>query len=230
MNRKDHKHQLELLQISALLKELGVSQEACSCEDRPDIRLTLLNGKQVGIEVTQYGDGGINKASSACCKILKEYADRIDKNSTKQYCAVVSPCGQFLHSDIRYQKKKNEIFKEIDLFRLGQASTPSTLRYIEYAHFEEMTSIKNSSVGIMEVIEYGDINSQQLLDRIKKKSDKLNDYKKEDKNKDITEYWLAIYVDSDERVDILSPLSITNLISDYDRIYLCDLFYCKRIR
>lgn len=231
LNQRKLQKDIELFQISTLLDELRLAQDDCDTDKEcPDIHLTLHEGYKVGIEVTQYGDGKLDEAASAFDDVLHEYAKIIDRYSSVRYHASVMPMGQSLAKDVRYKKNKSKIFEELDMFRLGTTPDYSKLQYIEDADFYKANFLHESFIGVSEVFEYSDITEAQLLKRIDEKNIKLDNYRKNPNNEELKEFWLSIYVYTKEAADILSQISTTNIESDYDRIYLCDLFYCKRIK
>lgn len=231
LNKIKPQKDIELFQISTLLHELGLTWEDCNNDTEcPDIILTLHEGYKVGIEVTQYGDGKLDEASSAFYDVLHEYARIIDRKSTVRYFASVTPMGQSLAKDVMYKKNKAKIFEELDMFRLGIKPDYSNLKYIEAVDFYDAKHLQNSFFGISGAYWYGEINETLLLNTIKKKNDKLDNYREKPINKDLKEFWLSIYVNTQEAVDISTHIPIANIVSNYDRIYLCDSFYCKRIK
>lgn len=231
LNKIELKKKIELFQISTLLDELGLTRDDCDNDKEcPDVHLTLHKGYKVGIEVTQYGDGKLDEASSAFYDVLQEYAKRIDKISTMRYYAFVTPMGQSLAKDVMYKKYKAKIFKELDMFRLGATLNYSKLQYIEAVDFYDAKCLQKSFFGITSVYLYGEINETLLLNSIKKKNDKLENYRANPENKELKEFWLAIYVNTQEAVDLSVQIPIANILSNYDKIYLCDSIYCKRIK
>lgn len=231
LNKIKLQKDIELFQISTLLDELGLTRSDCDNDKEcPDIHLTLHEGYNVGIEVTQYGDGKLDEASSAFYDVLHEYAKTIDIKSSLRYYAFVTPMGQSLAKDVRYKKNKSKIFEELDMFRLGTTSDYSKLQYIESVDFYDVKSLQNSFFGISGAYWHSEICEAQLLKRIKEKNDKLDFYRRNPNNKELKEFWLSIYVDTQEAVDITMQIPTTNIASDYDRIYLCDPSYCKRIK
>lgn len=230
MNNQERQKRLELNQIFPLLRELGLQLNDDYCNDKPDICIPLSDNYLVGIEVTQYGKGDLDQAQSAFYDVLQEYAQRIDTESPIRYHASVCPHGMAIQSDIKYKKVKDVIFEELDRFRLGIEPDYSKEHYIDYADFTKVDFLEKSFLGLSSAIEYGEVNTKQLLKRIDEKNAKLNKYKKLSKNSEIKEYWLAIYFDLKEAADITHIHTPANINSDYDRIYLCDNTYCVRIK
>ena len=231
LNKIKLQKDIELFQISTLLDELGLTRNDCDNDKEcPDIHLTLHEGYKVGIEVTQYGNGKLDEASSAFDDVLREYARTIDSKSTVRYFAYVTPMGQSLAKDVMYKKNKAKIFEELNMFRLGIKPDYSNLKYIEAVDFYDAKHLQNSFFGISEANCHSEISEAQLLKRILEKNKKLYNYRKNPNNEELKEFWLSIYANTQEAVDLSMQIPTANISSNYDRIYLCDSFYCKRIK
>lgn len=230
MTKDEYKRHRELNQITQLLKEIGVN--ACDCQkiDRPDIHLILPDSTYVGIEVTQYSTGESDEAYNVFNDILDEYASVIDSKSMKRYRVSVIPKGLSLPTYVKFKNFKTKIFEELELFRSGIKPDYSKIEFIDNATFYEDDLLVHTSIGLTSVIENGKIDESLIHKRIAEKNRKLANYKLIPKNINIQEYWLSIYVDVKEGVDILNVNTPMNISSGYDRIYICDSMYCKRLK
>lgn len=229
LSQEEIKHKQELNYITPILRAIGKTAEDCTCSDRPDIRLSFEDGSIIGIEVTQYGNGSLDKAHNAFYNILSEYGKRIDTQSSERYHVDVLPYDLKVGPHIQYKKVKEQIFKELDYLRLGTTPYLYGFKYICHANFRVVDFLNESFISLLEVTEYDDIDKELLIKRIKEKNRKLKDYKEDPKNVDIKEYWLVIFADTKEGVDVQKVVLDFDIESDYSRIYLCEFSNCIRI-
>lgn len=219
----------EYFAVMPILNKLGLSCDAISTErDKPDIRITLNDKKLIGLEVTQYVVTRNKETQDVLYKIFKEYSEKhlpSITESTYQISVMFSDVD--FPTGINIKLHKDEIFSEIDSFLLGRERLNVT-KYIEEATFYPSPNIPNHTSEVV-ALENVEVNEKYLLSRIREKENKLVSYKQNPKNKNVSEYWLAINVAFEENTDFRTYQLPNSFVSNYSRIYLVESGYCKMI-
>lgn len=103
--------------------------------------------------------------------------------------------------------------------------------YIESIECFEHPSIETNVYHLCCFLFSGDIEENDVEYCIKKKEPKIEEYRKLEKNSGISEYWLAIWVPSDEHMNFDNYEQQTEIESEYQRIYISYPFNaCKRLK
>lgn len=226
----------ELLISTLLLHQLGYEPDYNMTSEGPDIMVPSKDDGIIGIEVTKY----LNETDSACYsnfkRILEEYAVRFDekkktenRNSpTLSYRIRVFLHGGFAPKIIDCRQKKQQIFDEIDnfLFPHGEFNND----YVESVDIDPAPNLSHTKVSICYVGVYEDIDEGLLFSRIKDKDKKLRRYKQLDKNKNLKEYYLLIFIPELHQVDIKGYQLPKDFKTDYNRIYLTRGADCCQIK
>lgn len=199
------------------------------CDDRPDIVLPSKTDRRIGIEVVTYSTHRYEESENVLYKIFQEYIERLDKCSEKRYEIGVMFTNLEVPIDINYKKVKEQIFDEIDSLLLP--NQPAMNRhFIESVTAWENPGVEHSFIACDTVVEYDDLDEKTLLDCIKRKENKLKDYKVLEKNCTIKEYYLVVFFPINEHAEMRNYLLPDTFKTSYDRIYLVDSFYTNRIK
>ncbi len=230
MNKTEIKHRDELGKASRIISELGYMPEESMCSDKPDICLPSAGNRQIGIEVVAYSTHCHEESESALYKIFDEYIkERLDKYSEKRYEIGVLFNDLSIPTNINYKKAKEQIFKEIDSLILP--NKPLTERqYIADITAMENPGVEHSFITGDSFVVYDELDEQILLDCIRKKEQKLKNYKAMLENRAIREYYLVVFFPIKEHADLRGFTLPEGFKTDYDRIYLVDPFYMNRIK
>lgn len=230
MNKQEIKHRDELGKASRVISELGYVPDEAMCSDKPDICLPSVYDKQIGIEVVAYSTHRYEESEDALYKIFHEYIEeRLDKYSDKRYEIGVLFSNLSVPVDINYKKTKGQIFKEIDSLMLP--NQPQIERqYIADITAMENPGVEHSFITCDSVVVYEELDKQTLLDCIRGKEQKLKEYKAMSENTSIQEYYLVVFFPINEHAELRGYTLPEAFKSDYDRIYLVDLFYTNRIK
>lgn len=230
MKKEEIRHRDELYKASQVIKDLGYILNDAMCDDRPDIVLPSIKDRTIGIEVVTYSTHKYEKAEDALYKILNEYIDeRFDKRSEKRYEIGVYFNDLSIPTDINFQKEKEQIFDELDDLLFFHRPLKNHV-YLTDVTIAENPGVNRSFIGQDTVVIYDDLNEQVLLECIKHKERKLNEYKSLEKNQSIQEYYLVIFFPMREHAELRGYSLPKTFETKYNRIYLVDYFYTNRIK
>ncbi|MBQ0089286.1 MAG: hypothetical protein KBT27_08135 [Prevotellaceae bacterium] len=215
--------------VMPILNKLGLSCDAISTErDKPDIQITLNDKKLIGLEVTQYVVTRNKETQEVLYKLFKEYSEtHLPGITSATYQIFVMFLGIDFPTGVNIKLHKDEIFGEIDSFLPGRERVNVT-KYIEEATFYPSPNIPNYTSEVVALVNI-EVNEKYLLSRIREKENKLVSYKQNPKNKNVSEYWLAINVAFEENTDFRTYQLPDSFVSDYSRIYLVKSGFCKMI-
>lgn len=229
MTKEEIKHRDELSKASHIIREMEYEPNISMCDDRPDIVLPSKTDRRIGIEVVTYSTHRYEESENVLYKIFQEYIERLDKCSEKRYEIGVMFTNLEVPIDINYKKVKEQIFDEIDSLLLP--NQPAMNRhFIESVTAWENPGVEHSFIACDTVVEYDDLDEKTLLDCIKRKENKLKDYKVLEKNCTIKEYYLVVFFPINEHAEMRNYLLPDTFKTSYDRIYLVDSFYTNRIK
>lgn len=227
MTHKDWQEYEEYNIVRPIVEELGLSHDSVLSADKPDIRLSLGDAHYVGIEVTQYIATNNKRADQAVSDLFLEYNDHLRTITDIEYQVSVMFRNLEYPTQKHIKKYKEQIFREIDSFLPGSIPLSNT-SFVEEACFYPSPGVPNFT-GILAVFENIDVDEKNLFATIKVKERKLLQYKQDGLNKDLEEYWLAIYFATEEKTDFWDYQLPKGFHSTFDRIYLVELTNCKRI-
>ena len=229
------KKNIELFQISWLLKELEVDGKEVISHESPDFIITY-NGKPIGIEVETCHSLKIETKGKLCVaetndclyKILKEYKELIIARGERSKVIDITFCDS-IYTIPKIYKLKKDIFAEID-------------NYLEYKRGGEWVDCNyiNSASEYPLSLDFVDVTmggaywgtpakDSNILHCIAHKEDLLPIYKEKTKDMNIKEYWLVIDFISDWDTDIRNiqmPIPDTK----FDRVYLTKYGDITRIK
>ena len=236
-NRDGAKKKEELMISTLLLHQLGYEPDDKMSSEGPDIIIPSKEHGNIGIEVTKY----LNKTDSACLnnfnKVLEDYAVLFDKKKKEDirydpnisYRIRVFLQGGFAPSIKEWKHKKECIFEEIDRYLFPSQSLINN-EYVEYANKYEAPNLPKTKVELSYIGVYGEIDEELLFSRIRDKEEKLKKYKTLEKNKELKEYFLLIFIPELHQVDIKGYQLPKDYKTEYDRIYLTKGADCLQIK
>lgn len=230
MTRTDIKHIDELGMVSRVIKELGYEPDESMCIDRPDIVLPSKTDRRIGIEVVTYSTHRYEESENVLYKFFNEYIEeRLDKRSDTRYEIGVMFTDLQVPIGINYKKVKKQLFDEIDSLMLPNQPQMNR-QYIESVIAWENPGVEHSFITCDSVVVYEDLDEKTLLDCINGKEQKLRIYKALPENCTINEHYLVVFFPINEHAELRDYALPDTFKTEYNRIYLVDLFYTNRIK
>lgn len=230
MTQKDWKQYEEKHIVLPLLKDLGYSEDNLESGDRPDIKVSLGDGKKLGIEVTHYTITDNKRIIPVLHDILDGYAEHLSKITPLQYQVTVYFLGVDYPSDSHLKEHSEDIYRELDCFIPGHEKPLFSPKYVEDVLFWPSPNIPTHTSEAV-AIEYGPVDEQVLQSIIRKKEKKLERYKLDlEHNGELKEYWLVINFSLEEKTDLRTITLPIDFQTSYDRVYLVDDLYHLRIK
>lgn len=229
------KKDIELFQISWLLKELGVDEKEVICHESPDFIINY-EGKRIGLEVETCHSLKIETEGKLCVaetndclyKILKKYKKHIIARGEKSKVVDVS-FNECIYSVHKLKSIEKVIFNEIDNFlEYNRGGEWIDCKYVSDAS-EYHLDIDFVDVSMSDAYWGTSAKESNILHCIKHKEDMLPIYKDRTKDMDVKEFWLVIDFIRDRDTDIrYIQMPIPN--TQYDRVYLTKYGDITRIK
>lgn len=236
-NREGAKKKEELMISTLLLHQLGFEPDDKMSSEEPDIIVPSKEYGIIGIEVTKY----LNKTDSACLnnfkKVLEDYAEMFDEkkktniryNPNISYRITVFLHGAFAPHMKDCRQKKEQLFHELDNILFPKDLIVDN-DYVSSVSIYEASHLSKTKISVTYLGVYENIDERLLISRIKDKEEKLRRYKRLDKNKNLKEYYLLIYIPELHQVDIKGYHLPNDYKTDYNRIYLTRGADCCQIK
>lgn len=213
----DHDKLHEIIELNTITKfceNLGINQSLMKKTEGPD----FLYENKIGIEVTSLEDGQLISREKAIWDLLDEYK--------RTYINSLCDKGWFISVDfIEYSipdkglsKLKNQIFHELEDLRKGKKE----IYQCQFCCHFEITKKECDCNDIWCPIVYESEESinEYLRKIIKKKEQKLIEYKKKDWTKDISSYWLIINIPPNAPYCLRSQDHLLPISSSYERVFV----------
>ena len=208
----------------------------CNSEE-PDFHLHFPN-KTIGIEFTKLINEKEQSEFNEFKKVLNEYAinefDEIKKNdkrfSDSSYRINVwfdDGFKPYVHNGSKVSKHRKELYNELNQWIFHADSIEKPYEYIIRVELEPCQRLEHSEVKICYINPIQLVPFELIQKAIRNKEEKLDNYKKLPRNKDITEYWLAIGLP--EQYDIHSIDLLEVVKSKFNRIYVLQNVYVKQL-
>lgn len=214
------KQQNELHMASRVLQELGVAEDEKYCFDRPDL-IFPYNDKLVGMEVVTYNSKKNNKLEKALYEVLDNYAKIYDKNKGKKGSFYVHFRDCYPET-LNVKKNKDVLFKEIGACIKKDKSIINN-KYISKVSFHPGPNMSRSYFHFVSAFFYEEAQWDILEKWIKIKEEKLIEYQKNEKNRDITDWWLLVFFPISSHSHFDNLCLPNDFQSKYSRIYLVEL-------
>lgn len=209
--------------IDPLLDRLNIPKNDRHYSDRPDVWISL-DGKKIGIEITQIKLRKNLETQAALYKLFEEYNKHFATITKDTYQIYVTFFDVDYPNDVKLSKHNEEIFKEIDSFIPGHTPDPKR-KFIEHASFYPSPNCDTFTSEVV-VLESEYLKIEDLLACIAKKENKLINYKSEHH---YDEYWLVVNFPFIEQTDF-RRFKAPIIDSAYNRIYLVEIGSYKRIK
>lgn len=237
------KQQQELFYATPILEHLGLSDFVYS-SDSPDL-LVDKNGKTIGIEIIscypdEDGKGGFSALVNRVYSVCREYSDKLKREGVRGRVGYITftAAAYLFDKTVSTHRFKQISFDEIELkkeqflceqrldTREGQeeyfgkmASGYFDCRYVESVSYHDLKDIDLVEFRPIRVGYIHTIDPKFIIMCVDKKEAKLFQYKKLQKNKEISEYWLFIYNPTNTFYD-LDGLEMPDFRTSFDRVYL----------
>lgn len=213
------KQKEELHMASRVLQELGVEENEKYCYDRPDL-IFPYNDKIIGMEVVSYNSEKNNKMEKALNKVLDEYAQIYDRNNGEKGSFWVHFSDGYPES-LNVKKNKDVLFREIDAC-INKDKTVIHNKFISQVSFLPGPNMSRSYFHFISAFFYEEANWTILERCIREKEEKLIEYKKNEKNKDILDWWLLVFFTLSAHAHFDDLCLPNEFQSKYSRIYLAE--------
>lgn len=253
------KHRHEFSATAMIFETINYKQIILT--DSPDIVFETQDGKYIGIEVIDCVVSSIRsnnkrnrvRVENDIRKAEKIYERQlIERGETNIHIHISFEGGvldapqkgftaKFIEEIERHRKNdwmEKEYFSRIEdpefreLYRKVAYDGGFKYDYIKAIECIEHQSLETSVYHLCCFCFSDNIEEKDIEKCVKKKESLLTDkYQKMQKNSNIKEYWLAIWVPSEEHINIDDYTQIKDIDSNYRRIYLtCPYRVCKRIK
>lgn len=226
IDHQDRQKAFEKYAFNPILNLLGLDISCVNFdEERPDIRLQY-NDRQIGIEVIDCYPSKFDIATEAAVNNLYEEIE--DRLTNKGLVGDYHLCLKKSIYNTRISRIKEVLISEIErTIRGGDIPTTSYIDCVEKC----VTSIHTDKLKIHPYERYMRMMLTPPIEDIKrcisKKEVLLSEYK--ENNPDIDEFWLVIYVPTNENYySITGMASLDSVSTEYKRIYVSD--YLQRAR
>jgi hypothetical protein len=253
-----NKHFNEFRAVKDILQ--SIDYERIILDDRPDVIVEMKDGRIIGIEVMNCVVSRIrsnnNKNRVRVTQNIREAEEKYKQKLIQRGENHISihltftdkildaPQEDFTKKFIEEieRHRKNDKFENEFYVRITDKDFCEEYKRIEkdggfkYDYIKSIECFEHSSIEtnvyhLCCFLFSGNIEENDVEFCIKKKEPKIEEYRKLEKNSGISEYWLAIWVPSDEHMNFDNYEQQTEIESEYQRIYISYPFNaCKRLK
>ena len=247
MTREEYKHILERFHSRPILNKLQIDPLS---SEHPDMEYIDEAGRTIGIEVTEcwWRDVKLPEMDdytmSACAKykslaesrgerglwITVSFFDSVNKNlpnmSKQEFMTVVC-------EEIDRHRKYDYVLDDPNISR-EEINKILSQKVFDY-RFVSNISVSELNMDFVEVLWtqgtfINTISEAEVIRYIERKNKALEGFKKNPKNSHINDYWLFLTV-PDRTFCGIDDLKISQpIISDYERIYICDSMHVMQLK
>lgn len=247
MTREEYKHILERFHSRPILNKLQIDPLS---SEHPDMEYIDEAGRTIGIEVTEcwWRDVKLPEMDdyimSACAKykslaesrgerglwITVGFFDSVNKNlpnmSKQEFMTVVC-------EEIDRHRKYDYVLDDPNISR-EEINKLLSQKLFDY-RFVSNISVSELNMDFVEVLWtqgtfINTISEAEVIRYIEKKNKALEGFKKNPKNSHINDYWLFLTV-PDRTFCGIDDLKMSQpIISDYERIYICDSMHVMQLK
>lgn len=247
MTREEYKHILECFHSRPILNKLQIDPLS---SEHPDMEYIDEAGRTIGIEVTEcwWRDVKLPEMDdytmSACAKykslaesrgerglwITVSFFDSVNKNlpnmSKQEFMTVVC-------EEIDRHRKYDYVLDDPNISR-EEIKKLLSQKVFDY-RFVSNISVSELNMDFVEVLWtqgtfINTISEAEVIRYIEKKNKALEGFKKNPKNSHVNDYWLFLTV-SDRTFCGIDDLKMSQpIISDYERIYICDSMHVMQLK
>ena len=247
MTQEEYKHILERYHSAPILKKLNIDPQS---SEHPDMEYIDAAGRNIGIEITECW----------CRNVKLPEMDDYTLTSCAQYKSLTESRGErglwitvwfydSVYKSLPNMSKRrfmNKVCEEIDRHRkydsvldnpnIGREDIKELLsqKVFDY-RFVSHVSVSELDIDFVEVswtqgAFITTISELEVLRYIDKKNKALEGFKKNPKNSHINDYWLFLTV-PDRTFCGIDDFKISQpIISDYERIYICDSMHVMQLK
>lgn len=224
MNKEEYKHIIERYYSTPILKKLEINPES---SDSPDLVHIDADGREIGIEVVECwcDDIKLHQMDDYTMSACREYKSRVEARGECNLWISVWFFDRVYKQLPNMSKKKfiDVVCEEIDRYRKDDTE-------FDY-RFVSSISVYGAKIGFVEVSSVQSafittISEDRVIEYIKKKEYKIAEYRK----KKLSAYWLFLTV-PDRTFCGIDDLKMTQeVVSDYERIYICDSRHVLQVK
>ena len=247
MTQEEYKHILERFHSSPILKKLDIVPQS---SEHPDMKYTDVNGRVIGIEITEcwWRDVKLPEMDDYTTSACTKYKALAESKGEKGLCITVSFFDSVYKNlpNMSKQKFQTVVCEEIDRHRKYDSvlDDPNISRedirkllsqkVFDY-RFVSNISVSELNIDFVEVLWtqgtfINTISEAEVIRYIEKKNKALEGFKKNPKNSHINDYWLFLTV-PDRTFCGIDDLKMSQpIISDYERIYICDSMHVMQLK
>ena len=239
MTQEEYKHILERYHVTSILKKLDIDPQS---SEHPDMEYVDAAGRHIGIEITEcwWRDVKLPEMDDYTISACAKYKALTESRGEKGLEITVSFFDSVYKNLPNMSKHKflNMVCEEIDRHRkydsvlddpnISREDIKKLLsqRAFDY-RFVSNVSVLEVNIDFVEVswtqgAFITTISEAEVLRYIEKKDKALEGFKNNPKNSHINDYWLLLTV-PDRTFCGIDDLKMSQpIISDYERIYICD--------
>lgn len=247
MTREEYKHILERYHSTPILRRLDIDPQS---SEHPDMEYIDEVGRHIGIEITECWCRDVklpemdDYTMSACAKykslaesrgekglwITVSFFDSVNKNlpnmSKQEFMTVVC-------EEIDRHRKYDYVLDDPNISR-EEINKILSQEVFDY-RFVSNISVSELNMDFVEVLWtqgtfINTISEAEVIRYIEKKNKALEGFKKNPKNSHINDYWLFLTV-PDRTFCGIDDLKMSQpIISDYERIYICDSMHVMQLK
>lgn len=223
------KKEFERAIINGVLKWCSIPSEKCIDSERPDFVVNSNENGVIGIEVVLYLNPRHAESDCVLTETIFDYKNELDIKLGRHCYVSVHFRDRAKLLDYNIKSKKEQIYKEIDycIFEKEKSLDNEFIQDVVVYQIEGLTETFITSVYSYWL---DSVDECFLRDIIANKENKLKDYKLEDKNSNISEWWLVVFDPGVEHIDILKFQPSNGLQSEYDCVFLVDWSNVLRIK
>lgn len=247
MTQEEYKHILERYHVTSILKKLDIDPQS---SEHPDMEYVDAAGRHIGIEITEcwWRDVKLPEMDDYTISACAKYKALTESRGEKGLEITVSFFDSVYKNLPNMSKHKflNMVCEEIDRHRkydsvlddpnISREDIKKLLsqRAFDY-RFVSNVSVLEVNIDFVEVswtqgAFITTISEAEVLRYIEKKDKALEGFKNNPKNSHINDYWLFLTV-PDRTFCGIDDLKMSQpIISDYERIYICDSMLVMQLK
>lgn len=247
MTQEEYKHILERYHVTSILKKLDIDPQS---SEHPDMEYVDAAGRHIGIEITEcwWRDVKLPEMDDYTISAYAKYKALTESRGEKGLEITVSFFDSVYKNLPNMSKHKflNMVCEEIDRHRkydsvldnpnISREDIKKLLsqRAFDY-RFVSNVSVLEVNIDFVEVswtqgAFITTISEAEVLRYIEKKDKALEGFKNNPKNSHINDYWLFLTV-PDRTFCGIDDLKMSQpIISDYERIYICDSMHVMQLK
>ena len=223
------KKEFERAIINLILNKYSIPKEKCIDSERPDFVVNNNENGVIGIEVVSYLKHNHAESDLALTKIICDYKNELDKKLDSHCYISVHFRDRVKLLDYKIKSIKSQLYREIDNCIFGKQKSFDN-EFIQAVNVNPIENLTETFITSISSSWCSPVDECFLRDIILKKEAKLNDYKIDSKNSNITEWWLVVFDPGIENIDISKYQIRGDLQTEYDCVFLVNWIDVLRIK